>query len=154
VAILTVTVALLGSGCKAQIGGPGASGDPGGHRLRELSDDRVFATLPTGATLSGPIIRTPANHKPLLDGGGWSGPTIVVTFTSTTAPTDIFAFYDQQATAAGWKPNGKGALGVTDGWGKTFPDGANASLSLTDYPAAPGTSPRYSLDAGIAPLLH
>jgi hypothetical protein len=107
-----------------------AGGDPGGRRLQELSSDRVFAAVPDGATQVSTVRREAHYRKPGFTGGGWRGPTVIVTFKTPSPPADVYRFYARRARAAGWKPTAKGALGLTDRWAKTYPDGAFATLTL------------------------
>ena len=139
---LALGAVLLG-GC-----GTPAGGDPGGRRLQELGSDRVFAALPGGATVVHRT-RTPARHQqPGFTGGGWRGPSVVVTFTSSARPADVYRFYARRAAAAGWRAASSGALGLTDVWRKTYPDGAAATLLLSMLPRT------YILSGGIAPVVH
>lgn len=106
-------------------------GDPGNVRLHELSSDAVFASLPPGARLSSPIVRSPANYtKPVLDGGGWSGPSIMIIFTSNQSAATAFEFYETAASRAGWRDAAKGALSYTDGWTKVYSNHTTGYLSL------------------------
>jgi hypothetical protein len=131
-------------------GGTPAGGDPGGTRLQELSSDRVFAALPAQATPAG-VKRTPAHYrKPGFTGGGWTGPTVVVTFTSSAPPADVFGFFGQRAAAGGWQPTATGALGLTDRWSKDYSDGAPATLFLASL--GNGSERTYLLSGGIAPV--
>jgi len=142
--------AVLPAGC-----GTAAGGDPGGRRLHELAGDPVFAALPQGANTV-KVTRTPARYrKPGFTGGGWTGPSVVVTFTSSAPPAVVFRFYAQRAAAAGWRPTAKGALGLTDRWAKTYPDGAPATLGLALLTRSQAASDRrYSLSGGIGPVGH
>ena len=133
----------------AACGGTPAGGDPGGTRLQELSSDPVFAALPEGATAVD-VTRTPARYrKPGFTGGGWAGPSVVVTFKSSAPPADVFRFFDRLAAAGGWRPTATGALGVTDRWGKDYRDGASATLLLAQLGG--GLERTYNLSGGIAP---
>jgi hypothetical protein len=149
-AALLALGSLLASGCG---GGTPAGGDPGGRRLKELGSDQVFASLPDGAA-NVRTTRTEAHYrKPGFSGGGWAGPSIVVTFTSSAPPADVYRFYDQRATTDGWKPTAKGALGVTDRWAKTYSDGAAATLMLALLSRSQAAAERrYQLSGGIAPV--
>ena len=122
-AVLAVGSLLL-SGC-----GTPAGGDPGGHRLKELANDGAFAKSPDGATGVRTTLTKAKYVKPGFTGGGWHGPGVLVGFTSTAPPADVYGFYDRRAQAAGWHPAGSGTLG-TDSWAKTYPDGASATLLL------------------------
>jgi hypothetical protein len=138
----------LGAGCGG--GDTPAGGDPGGERLGALADDGVFATLPEDATDVETERREAQYREPGFGGGGWDGPAVVVTFTSATAPEEVYAFYERRAEAAGWTPTAAGRLGLTDRWAKTFPDGAPATLSLALLDdASPART--YRLSGGIAP---
>jgi hypothetical protein len=139
---------LLTSGC-----GTPAGGDPGGRRLKELASDHVFAAGPDGATAIR-TTRTPAHYRePGFTGGGWDGPSVVVAFRSSAPPADVYRFYARQAAAAGWRPTAKGALGLTDRWAKTYPDGAPATLVLSLLTRSQAASERsYQLSGGVAPV--
>jgi hypothetical protein len=145
VAVTLVTGSFLAVAC-----GTPAGGDPGGRRLQELRSDYVFVGLPDGAKKIR-VTRTPARYsEPGFTGGGWRGPSIVVTFTSSASPAGVFRFYARRATVAGWRPTAKGALGLTDRWVKTYPgDRASATLLLADLSRG-----RYSLSGGVAPALR
>jgi hypothetical protein len=145
---MLVIGALLLGGC-----GTPAGGDPGGRRLRELSSDRVFAAFPDGATMVH-VTRSPARHRePGFTGGGWDGPSVVVTFTSSAPPADVYRFYARHAAASGWHPTAKGALGLTDRWAKTYPGGAPATLSLALLSRSQAASERaYRVSGGVAPI--
>ncbi len=142
--------ALLVGGC-----GTPAGGDPGGRRLKELGSDRVFATAPDGATRVHRT-RTPVHYQePGFTGGGWRGPSVVVSFTSSARPADVYAFYARRAAAAGWRPTSTGALGLTDVWVKTYPEGAAATLLLSILNLSPtATKHDYILSGGVAPVIH
>lgn len=123
-------------------------GDPGGRRLQELSDDGVFADLPDGATVVEKK-RTPAVYtRPAFQTHGWNGAGVVIVVRSSAPPADVFGYYARRAAAAGWRAVKAGALGFTNTWSKTYPDGAEASLSLT---FAPGAS-IYTLDGGTTAI--
>lgn len=141
---------LLVSGC----GGTPAGGDPGGQRLKELGSDLVFSATPDGATMV-QTTKTEAHYrKPGFSGGGWDGPTVVVTFTSSGPPADVYGFYAERAAAAGWQPTAKGAVGLTDRWAKTYSDGAAATLILALLSPQTASVRRYSLSGGVAPVVH
>jgi len=141
--VLAVAAGSLLSAC----GGTPAGGDPGGKRLHELSGDPVFAAMPDGAT-SVNATKSPAHYrKPGFTGGGWTGPSVVVTFTSSASPVDVFRFFDSRAAENGWQPTASGALGLIDRWSKSYADGASATLFL----ARLGGSD-YRLSGGIAPV--
>jgi hypothetical protein len=123
-----------------------AGGDPGGHRLRELSRDPVFTQLPPGAQ-NASLDKTQAEYrKPGFGSGGWAGPAVVLSFTSAADPASVFLYYTQLATSNGWQPKAIGSLGVTDRWTKTYSDGAAATLFLAKLPRS-----EYRLSGGIAP---
>jgi hypothetical protein len=133
--------------------GTPAGGDPGGRRLEELSGDAVFAAVPAGSTRVR-ATRTPARRrKPAFQGAGWAGPSVTVTFRSAAPPTAVYRFYARRARAAGWQATASGALGLADRWAKMYPDGAAATLLLTQLERSPGSgSRRYVLAGGIAPV--
>jgi hypothetical protein len=144
---LLVVAAMPLAGC----GSAPSGGDPGGRRLHELAHDRVFATQPASATLVSTKTTKATYQQPGLSGGGWRGPSVVVTLTSAAPAADVYRFYGAQAAAAGWKPSARGSLGVADRWSKTFPDGGAATLliSVLGMPVA-GAPQRYVLSGGIA----
>ena len=112
-------------------GPPVGTGDPGNKRLKELSADPIFASLPDGAVLSGSINRTPARYRqPGFQTGGWDGPNVVATFISNQPVSTIYQFYAIRAANAGWHASSQGSLGYTDSWIKTYADGATGYLSL------------------------
>ncbi len=135
--------------------GTPAGGDPGGKRLHELSNDPVFAAVPDGATTVR-TTRKPAHYRqPGFSGGGWAGPSVEVALKSSAAPADVYRFYAQKAEAAGWRPTASGALGLTDRWAKSYPDGASATLVLSLLTRAQSASERlYNLAGGVAPATH
>jgi hypothetical protein len=132
-------------------GSKAAGGDPGGRRLKELASDAVFAAKPQGVTTFH-VTQTPAKYaKPGFTAGGWHGPSVVVSFTSSAPPADVYRFYGQRAEAAGWKPTASGSLGVPDRWAKTYSDGASATLMLALLTRAQAASERrYELSGGIS----
>jgi hypothetical protein len=143
---LLVAVAVVLGGCGKQTGG-----DPGNRRLHELSGDRVFEAAPPGATAVR-VVKTPARYvKPGFESGGWHGPSVVVTFTSAAPPAQVYGFYARQAESAGWHATSTGALGLTDTWRKTYPDGTAATLLLSLLTLQPGATQRdYMLSGGVA----
>jgi hypothetical protein len=140
---------LLAGGC-----GEPAGGDPDGRRLAALAADPVFASLPPGATEI-ETVRTRAEYRePGFTGGGWDGPSVVVTFSSAAPPDAVYGFVAERAKAAGWEPLASGALGLTDRWEKTFPDDASATLTLSLLEGADaGPEAVYRLAGGIAPVV-
>jgi hypothetical protein len=131
-------------------GGTPAGGDPGDKRLNQLTSDRVFAALPDGATEVDTTEQPARYRKPGFSGGGWDGPSVVVTFKTSAPPAAVYRFYAQNAESAGWKPTAAGRLGLTDRWAKTYSDGAPATLSLVllDQESSQRT---YRLSGGVAP---
>lgn len=144
--VLLTLGSLFAVGCG---GVPSAGGDPGGLRLSMLSNDAVFAALPAGARQIEIEHRKAHYREPGFSGGGWAGPTVVITFRAS-APADVYRFYAQEANAAGWRPTAKGAFGVTDRWAKTYPGGESATLILAPIRQAPADYV-YRLAGGIAP---
>jgi len=123
--LITIIIAFFGTSTP-----PG--GDPGNQHLNELASDQVFAVMPDGATTIN-VVRTPAQYQDNgpLEGSGWRGPYIIVTFHAGSSPADVYASYSKRAMASGWRPRpGTGALGFIDVWYKTYPDRAAATLSL------------------------
>jgi hypothetical protein len=144
----------LGSvACGAPQPVPG-SGDPGERHLHQLRADPVFAAVPPEGAIGRSIVEHRASfRKAGLDGGGWSGPTVTLTFISNRASTSVYDFYAAVARASGWRARAEGARNLTDSWTKTYPDGSPASLSLTDAPATAGRL-RYTLNASSPPTSH
>ena len=126
-----------------------AGGDPGGRRLNELAADPVFAAVPHGAARVR-TTKTPAKYSdPGFTGGGWHGPSVVVTIRSAGSTADVYRFYRERAASSGWHATAKGALGLVDRWSKSYPDGAAATLDLTPTNATQGL---YRLTGSIAPV--
>jgi len=140
-------LAVLVSGC-----GSSTSGDPNGQRLRELSNDSVFAGVPMSSTMVR-VRRTAARYrKPGFGGGGWAGPSVVVSFHNAKPPRVVFRYFARRAVASGWHPTANGSLGLTDRWAKAYGDGAAATLVLAQLGRSRVTSGRlYRLQGGIAP---
>lgn len=138
---------LLSVGCGSS---SPAGGDPGGQRLQELSSDRVFAAVPDRVTRVETTRRGARYRKPGFSGGGWDGPTLVVMFRTASPAADVYRFYARRAKAAGWKPTAAGALGLTDRWTKTYPDGVPATLTLALL-GRESSQHRYRLSGGVAP---
>ena len=132
VSALVAIVAAAATAC-----GKPAGGDPGGRRLRELAADRVFAATPPGAT--GVAVRRIAARyrQPAFQGAGWDGPAVFVSFADSAPLAAVYGFYARRAVAAGWRPTGRNGLGFNHTWAKTYPDGAEATLTLL-----PTTQPR------------
>jgi hypothetical protein len=143
-----LAAALLATGLLlSACGSTPAGGDPGGKRLLELRRDPVFAAFPVGATAVD-VTRTPAKYrKPGFSGGGWDGPSVVVSFKSSEPPADVFGFFGLRAASSGWHATASGALGLTDRWRKQYQDGAAATLLL-----APLRGGLYRLYGGVAPV--
>jgi hypothetical protein len=120
-----VAAALPTAGCGSPPGG-----DPGGRLLRELAADPGFTSLPPAATAVS-VTRTAARYRnPDFTTGGWDGPSVVVAFSSASAPAAVYRFVARAATGAGWHATASGAIGLTDRWAKTYPDGGRATLLL------------------------
>jgi hypothetical protein len=115
----------------------------------------VFAALPGGATTVR-LIQTPAHYrKPGFAAGGWDGPSVVLIFRSAAPPADVYRFYRQRAAAAGWQSTARGALGLTDRWAKTYPDGASATLDLALLGRVQtAASHVYHLSGPVAPIVR
>jgi hypothetical protein len=131
---------------------PAGSGDPGQRRLHQLSADPLFRALPPKAT-SPQLTLSPARVTVTgLLARGWSGPAVTLKFESSAAPLHVFAYYGEQARAAGWQPQGVGALRVPVVWRKTYANGATAWVSIfTARPFADRPGPReYQLRGAIA----
>lgn len=146
--VLLAIASLLAAGCSVRPAG----GDPGGRRMKELSDDEVFAALPDGAKMVEET-RTPAHYqRAVFTGGGWRGLTVVIVFKSSAPPADVFSFYARRAAAAGWLPRAGRESERARVWLKTYPDGAAANLLLALVPSSKQGGPVYTLEGGIAPV--
>jgi hypothetical protein len=109
---------------------PVGKGDANNQRLHQLAADPIFHALPRSAR-SAETKLSPAKWTQTGFGhGGWSGPSVTLTFESTEKPLAIYTYYGEQAPAHGWTAFLQGALHVTDRWRKTYPNGAKASLSI------------------------
>jgi hypothetical protein len=107
----------------------------------------VFATQPRGATAASTVKKPARRRDTAFQGSGWEGPAVVQTFAAPGPPAGVYRFYAKAARGAGWRATASGALGLTDRWAKTYPDGAAATLVLSRLGA--GT---YRLSGGIAPV--
>jgi hypothetical protein len=142
-----LSLALLVPGC-----GSSAVGDPDRRRLEQLSNDGVFAGVPMSSTMVR-VQRTPAKHRePGFDGGGWTGPSVVVSFRSTKPSRVVFQYFARRAAVNGWHPTAEGSLGLTDRWAKSYPDGAPATLVLSQLGRTDTPERMYMLQGGIAPV--
>lgn len=71
-----------------------------------MAADLIFAGLPPGAVRTGWQVR-PAKYR---GGGwfagqnGWDGPVVILTFTSSLPPRDVYRFYGERAAEDGWTP--------------------------------------------------
>jgi hypothetical protein len=148
--VALASASLLATGC-----GRSAGGDPGGRRLQELNLDRVFAALPAGAALISRTRTAARYNRSGFTGGGWHGPSVVLTFRSSAVPGEVYRFYARRAATAGWRGTARGALGRTDAWAKTYPDGASATLLLSALIRPQSASGRlYILSGGVSPIVH
>ena len=136
--------AVAGVGCGSSTP---AGGDPGDKRLHALRADPAVAIPPPGAQSVATHETKATYRKPGFDAGGWDGPSVVVTFTSSAGAAEVYGYYARRAEAAGWKPTAKGALNLTDRWAKTFNGNAPARLFLAQVPGS-----RYQVSASIAPV--
>jgi hypothetical protein len=135
---------LAGTGCG---GSTPAGGDPGDKRLHALRADPAVASPPPGAQSIVKRETKATYRKPGFDAGGWDGPSVTVTFTSSASPAEVYGYYARRAEAAGWQPTAKGALNLADRWAKTFDGNAPARLFVAQFPGS-----RYQVTASIAPV--
>jgi hypothetical protein len=91
---------------------------------------------PPGLAQPAATVGTPAHKQSAGFGsGGWDGPVVTASFTTSAQPADVLRFYDEKATASGWRGTATaGAYRVTDRWTKTYPDGTPAWLIVTFLP--------------------
>jgi hypothetical protein len=130
--VLAGAALLLGarpSGSSSGRDGPG--GDPGNHRLNQLADDTIFKQLPDRAE-EAKVTLTPAGYRPteLFSHGGWDGPGVKLTFTSSASPRSVYEFFDRQARAAGWGFLADGSLHIPAAWSRTYANGAYAMVCV------------------------
>lgn len=138
----------------ASCAGHGPSPDPVNRILHALATDPVFAKLPPGA------VRTGWQEKPakwrrtsLFTGGGWDGPAVIETFTSSQSVRDVYRFYAQRAAEGCWTPYQKLSPGFTRSWLKRTTETLSSlglygnfdihSVNLTEA----GTPRSYTLNA-------
>lgn len=102
--VLGCGLVLVGCGF-GQVGpSSGPSTDPGNAHLHQLEHDPVFAKLPPGSELAGPIVDQAAyfdNEGP-FGNSAWQGPSVTENFTSTSTPGAVANFVNKRALAAGW----------------------------------------------------
>jgi hypothetical protein len=128
------------------------TGDPGNKRLNELANDPVFSALPPNASLSGPIIKTPAQYRhSTFETSGWNGPSVEVIFVSKEPKAKIYQFYAAQAADTGWDAGNKNSDGYTRTWTKTYPDKVDAGLILYTLDDNPNVR-RYDLVGSISAI--
>jgi len=98
-AVACASVLLLAAGCAFN---SASGGDPGQRRLRKLAAEPVMAVSPPGLALPAATVGTPAHKQPAGFGsGGWDGPVVTASFTTSAQPADVLRFYDEKATASG-----------------------------------------------------
>lgn len=95
---------------------------------------------------------TPTGQRRPFRAPGWNGPSVVLKFESSAEPRSVYEFYGERATTHGWSPTLKGSLHIDDRWQKTYPNGAQAWLSIiTDRPWERAPEPRqYTLIGSIS----
>jgi hypothetical protein len=145
---LATLIAVLAASALASVGcgaGTPTGGDPGDKRLHALRADPAVASPPPGAQNIVKRETKATYRKPGFDAGGWDGPSVIVTFTSSASPAEVYGYYARRAEAAGWQPTAKGALDLADRWAKTFDGNAPARLFLAQFPGS-----RYQVTASIA----
>lgn len=153
-ALLSAIIVL--AGCSVRANGPSthatSNADPGNGKLAQLRSDAVFSLLPPGASTEGPLVATPARHRPAgLDGGGDDGPSVSVKLVSTQPPVMVFAFYAQLAASSGWTATGQDAAGQANSWTKRYTGELHATLLLIDLDqrvTTAGAQHRYTLNCG------
>jgi hypothetical protein len=123
--------------------------DPGNKHLEELANESIFAGLPPNATLSGPIVKTPAQwRQPGFQTGGWDGAGVVMMFVSKDPESTVYQFFATRAIATGWQDVKAGSNGFISTWKKTYSDGTTTHLSLYSFEDNPNGR-RYELAGGI-----
>ena len=101
--MVLTTLGLLGAlglpgGCVS--GAPGnassltSNADPGNRKLEQLGNDPMFSVLPPDAKADGPVVATPATHRPTdLDGGADDAPSVSAQVLSSQPLAAVFTFY-------------------------------------------------------------
>lgn len=134
---------------------PSGPGDPGNSRLHQLAADPAFRGLPPEAR-SPRITLTPARWRttPFQGAGAaWDGPSVILTFESSTHRRAIFDYYGRKVSDEGWHSTNIGPLGLPVTWQKTYANRARAALRLSwQEPANPPPGPvEYQLTGSITP---
>ena len=151
VVCIAVLVLLVVTGQAVINGPPPGTGDPGNKRLNELANDPVFSVIPPNASLSGPIIKKPAQFRqPAFQTAGWDGPSVRLYFVSNEPKATIYQFYAALAADAGWQTGSKDSDGNVDSWTKTYSDNAKATLTLF----GPNDKSTYTLAGSTPAILH
>jgi hypothetical protein len=104
--------------------------------VHELAAEKVFTVTPPGLSQPPSAVLSAARKHPaeFFGRGGWDGPSVTVSFTSSAAPVSTLRFYGEQAAESGWHATAVGAYRVTDRWTKTYPDGTPAYLLVSVIP--------------------
>jgi hypothetical protein len=104
--------------------------DPGNKLLTELSRDPVFAVPPPAAN-DVHLVRYPAAYvNEGLGESSWENPHIMLTFKSSAPPIEIFRFYAQRASVAGWRVTKRNPRGVPTDWEKVYDGGTYAAMGI------------------------
>jgi hypothetical protein len=138
--------------CAPLHGHPVLQGDPGNRRLYQLAADPIFHSLSASAT-SRRLTLSPAMYQQADFGvGGWSGPSVVLTFSSSKALRSVYAQVAEEARSDDWHPVNVSRFGSPESWYKTYPNGATATLGIVWLgPANPPPGPiQYQLSGGIS----
>ena len=100
-AILALAASALTASCSESAPNP----DPGNRRLHALAADPIFAILPPGAVRTRWEV-SPAKYQDnsIFEGSGWAGPSVILTFTSSLPPRDVYHFYSERSAEDGWTP--------------------------------------------------
>jgi hypothetical protein len=113
--------------------------DPGDRLLHELAAEPVFAALPNGATR---IDRkdSPSSWSPGVEGGHWTTPLVLITFTSTLPLSALNTEFDAYVKPLGWRLDTRDPPPPDDTrWKKKLPDGTVAHLDLSPNFNAPNS---------------
>jgi hypothetical protein len=114
-AVVLLAAGAVTAACAAMSGNP----DPGNRWLHAAAADPIFTGLPLGAVRTNWQEQSAKYHnRGIFEGSGWSGPDIILTFTSSQSARDVFRFYAERAHETGWTPTQTLPIGLTWDWSK------------------------------------
>ncbi|MBV8219771.1 MAG: hypothetical protein JO325_15010 [Solirubrobacterales bacterium] len=138
--------------CTPLPGHAGVEGDPGNRRLQQLAGDPIFHSLASSATTPRLTLSPAMYQQTDFGAGGWSGPSVTLTFSSLKSRRSIYERIAENARGDGWRPVNISRFGSPESWYKTYPNGATATLGIVWLgPANPPPGPvQYQLSGGIS----